>query len=233
MKPLDIHLAVLDMAGTTIRDDDSVNRCLREALLHAGVSVSRGDTNAVMGMPKPTAIALLIERAAKDYSVETVTRIYQDFLRRMLDFYRTDPSVEPTLGATDVLSELRDGGITVALDTGFSREIADVVLDRLGWRESQLVNFTVASDEVARGRPYPDLIFEAMRLAGVSRAEQVAKVGDTPADLEEGRAAGCGLVIGVTNGTHRREQLLQCPHTHLIDSLRELPAIVFGRYTLS
>jgi phosphonatase-like hydrolase len=235
MKALDIQLAVLDMAGTTTRDDDAVNRCLRQTLLSGGMSVSRDEANEVMGIPKPVAISMLMERKHNGTrpSAETVARLHDDFLRRMLEFYRTDPSVEPTVGATDALGELRDAGIMVALDTGFSRDIADAVLDRLGWRESQLVNFTVASDEVPRGRPYPDMIFEAMRQAGVRNAEHVAKVGDTPADLQEGHAAGCSLVVGVTNGTHTREQLAQHPHTHLIDTLRELPGIIFGRYTLS
>jgi phosphoglycolate phosphatase-like HAD superfamily hydrolase len=57
-------------------------------------------------------------------------------------------------------------------------------------------------------------------------AEEVAKVGDTPADLEEGHHAGCGLVIGVAQGTHTREQLAAFAHTHLIGSVAELPAIL-------
>ena len=59
----------------------------------------------------------------------------------------------------------------------------------------------------------------------------VAKVGDTPSDLQEGTAAGCGLVIGVANGTHTREQLAAHPHTHLIASLQELPALVLAAVT--
>jgi phosphoglycolate phosphatase-like HAD superfamily hydrolase len=67
-----------------------------------------------------------------------------------------------------------------------------------------------------------------MKLTGVADPKEVAKVGDTPSDLEEGTSAGCGLVIGVTNGTHRREQLAAYPHTHLIGSLKELPALVLA-----
>ena len=58
----------------------------------------------------------------------------------------------------------------------------------------------------------------------------VAKIGDTPSDLGEGNAAGCGLVIGVTNGTHTREQMAAHPHTHLIASLAELPALVLATH---
>src|SRR5262249_13771038 len=47
----------------------------------------------------------------------------------------------------------------------------------------------------------------------------------TPADLAEGTAAQCGFVVGVTSGSHTRDELAACAHTHLVDTLRELPAI--------
>ncbi len=59
----DIELVVFDMAGTTVCDDDSVNRCLREALAAAGLAVAPAAVNAVMGLPKPQAISILIEQS--------------------------------------------------------------------------------------------------------------------------------------------------------------------------
>jgi phosphoglycolate phosphatase-like HAD superfamily hydrolase len=61
-----------------------------------------------------------------------------------------------------------------------------------------------------------------MSLTGVTEAAAVAKVGDTPADLLEGQAAGCGRVIGITSGSHTREALALYPHTHLVDRLPEI-----------
>ena len=55
---------------------------------------------------------------------------------------------------------------------------------------------------------------------------RVAKVGDTPADLEEGRNAGCGLIVGVTQGTHHRRDLEVYPHTHLIDTISDIPQVL-------
>jgi phosphoglycolate phosphatase-like HAD superfamily hydrolase len=96
----------------------------------------------------------------------------------------------------------------------------------VGWSRNVLIDATISSDEVARGRPYPDMIQDLMNRLGVEDPQRVAKVGDTPADLEEGRNAGCGLVIGVTAGTHSREQLERYPHTHLIETIAELPALL-------
>jgi len=51
-------------------------------------------------------------------------------------------------------------------------------------------------------------------------------VGDTPSDLEEGVSAGCGMVVGVTGGSHTADQLRPHPHTHLISSITELPQLL-------
>jgi phosphonatase-like hydrolase len=225
-----IELVVFDMAGTTVRDDDAVNHCLRNALAAASLNVTRDEINQVMGIAKPLAIRKLLERHHNGHAVtdQIVNSIHDDFLQRMLNHYRTSPAVEPMPHAMDTFEQLKEAGMRLALDTGFSRQIADAILERLGWRESALLDTTVTSDEVAQGRPHPDLLLKAMERTAVKSAQAVAKVGDTPADLGEGAAAGSGLNIGVTNGSHTAKELGAHPHTHLISDLRELPAIVLN-----
>jgi phosphoglycolate phosphatase-like HAD superfamily hydrolase len=53
MIAMQIELVVFDMAGTTINDDDGVNRCVRAALEQVGVAATREAVNQVMGIPKP------------------------------------------------------------------------------------------------------------------------------------------------------------------------------------
>jgi len=214
-----IELVIFDMAGTTVRDDDTVNICLREALAAGKVEVTRDEVNAVMGFPKPIAIQLILERKPGQATDEAIKSIHEDFLWRMIHFYRTDERIEPMPHTVATMIKLKDAGVKVALDTGFSR---------LGWDDVDLLDATVASDEVAQGRPHADMVFKAMELTGVKDVQAVAKVGDTPSDLLEGTAAGCGLVIGVLNGTHTQAQLAGHPHTHLIANLAELPAVVLG-----
>jgi len=223
-----IQLVVFDMAGTTVRDDDAVNSCLREALAEVA-EVSREDVNRVMGLPKREAIRQLLATAHPGGSApgpDLVEALHDGFQSRMLRYYSTSPLVEPMPYTLETFSRLKAGGLRLALDTGFGRPIVDAILTRLGWAGRGIVDATVASDEVARGRPHADLIQRAMALTGTSDPRTVAKVGDTPADLLEGIAAGCGLVVGVMNGTHTHEELVVHPHTHLIRDLRELPAIL-------
>jgi phosphonatase-like hydrolase len=226
---MSVSLVVFDMAGTTVYDGDAVHRCLARALETAGVAAGRDEINAVMGIAKPIAIRTVLEHhAALGQAVmpAQVDATYESFLTHMRGYYESDPDVREIEGASGVFRQLRSAGVKVALDTGFSRDIVDVILHRLGWQSSELLDATIATDEVEQGRPHPDLIFRAMRLTGVEDAGRVAKVGDTPSDLQEGTAAGCGWVVGVTNGSHTRQELAPYPHTHLIASLVDVPAIL-------
>ncbi|MGD9720516.1 MAG: HAD hydrolase-like protein [Pirellulales bacterium] len=223
---MSIELVIFDMAGTTINDDDGVNRSVRAALAHVGIEVTRAAVNAVMGIPKPVALTRLIEASQQPRRLTDLDAIHADFVRRMIAFYETDPSVHEIAGASETFRRLHAAGIKVALDTGFTRDIVDVVLTRLGWKNSDLLDTTVTSDEVQRGRPHADMVQKAMRDLGIRDAARVAKVGDTPADLEEGTNAGCGLVIGVTGGSHTAAQLEPFAHTHLVATVADVPALL-------
>jgi phosphonatase-like hydrolase len=180
-----------------------------------------------MGIPKPLAIKQLIATAPKTVHVRKEGgAIHADFVARMIAFYRSDPSVQEIAGTTTVFERLHRAGIKVALDTGFSRDIADIIIDRLGWNRPGLLDASVTSDEVKRGRPFPDMIERLMQKLNIKQAVSVAKVGDTPSDLEEGKNAGCGRNIGVTRGSHTREELARYPHTDLIETVVDLPALL-------
>lgn len=222
------QLVVFDVAGTTVLDGDSVVSSLQQALWYRGVDVPTRDVVAVMGLSKPHAIAQLLvmhEEVTGDRLRQAVDLVHEDFRTVIKHRYRTDAAVGPAPGAMRVFTSLRRAGIRVALDTGFSRDILNVLLDRLGWREGETFDISIASDEVDRGRPHPDLIHYAMARAGVATPETVVKVGDTQADLLQGQAAKCGLVVGVTYGSHSRTDL-EGPDVHIIEALPELLPIV-------
>lgn len=225
---MEIELVVFDMAGTTVFDGDAVNVALREALAAVGVWPSRDIVNGVMGTPKPAAIRTLIAqfRGQAAATPDIVDAVHDDFMRRMLWHFESHPDVRECEGATDLLVWCRARGIKTALDTGFNRTIADTILTRLGWQGAGVLDATVTSDEVARGRPHPDLILKAMALTGVIDARRVMKVGDTPSDIAEGLAAGCRAVVAVTSGSHTAEELRPCAPTHLVERLLDIRAIL-------
>lgn len=222
-----IELVVFDLAGTTVKDNQDVHRVLQVALRHAGVDISLEDANEVMGIPKPIAIRQLLE--AKGYTPITndfIDAIHTDFIKEMILFYEADKGVGEKDGVSETFAALKSKGIKVAVDTGFDRKITDAILERMTWKKKNLIDASVTSDEVENGRPYPDLIFEAMKRTGVTDITRVAKVGDTPSDMQEGTRAGCTWVVGITSGAFAKEELEREPHTHLISSIEELLPLV-------
>jgi FAD dependent oxidoreductase TIGR03364/phosphonatase-like hydrolase len=224
-----IELVVFDMAGTTVRDSGAVNDCFRAALAAAGCKVEPGAVNGAMGLSKPQALRQLLTEAGRPAGDDVVARIHGDFVARMQQHYASDPSVGEIPGATATFETLRRAGIKVALNTGFSRPIVDLLLQRLGWKPGATIDAVVTSDEVPRGRPDPDMIHLLMERLGISDARRVAKVGDTCIDLEEGHRAGCGLVIGVSSGTCTRAQLEAIPHSQVVASIVDVPELVLAQ----
>jgi len=220
-----IELVVFDLAGTTVKDNKDVHRVLQQALARFGVSISIEDANGVMGIPKPVAIRELLEKRHRGSNAITdkwIGEIHHVFVESMIAFYKTDLGVGEKFGVSDTFRKLKENKLKVVVDTGFDRQIVDPLLLRLGWVEKNLIDASVTSDEVAKGRPHPDLIFKAMQLTHVGDVSRVAKVGDTASDLQEGTSAGCGLVIGVTTGAFSKEELQKEKHTHLIQDIPDL-----------
>ncbi len=226
---MDIKLIVLDIAGTTVHDEDYVNIALQQALFEESISCTREEINTVMGMPKPVAIKILMEQKVEGkikISYDYVDKIHVSFQNKMVIFYQNSPNVKEISGVTEAFRKLKKQKIKIAIDTGFDRKIADVILKRVGWESNGLIDLSITSDEVENSRPHPDMIFKAMLLLGIKDAKQVAKVGDTPFDLHEGHSAGCGLNIGVLSGATKQEELEKHPHTHIIKSVKYIPELL-------
>ena len=112
----------------------------------------------------------------------------------------------------------------MATTTGFYRELSDLILEKMGWRDLFAAN--ISSSDVRQSRPAPFMIFRAMEASGVENVHQVINVGDTPLDLQSGRNAGVRGVIGVLTGAHDQETLRREPYTHILESVAEIPALI-------
>lgn len=225
-----IKLAVFDIAGTTMKDDSNVASAFQQAFLQHGFgTVSLAEANEKMGYPKPLAIKEILSQHVAEIDQVTealVGEIHDDFVGNMIQYYKVAPGIAPMDDAERVLGALQQMGIKVGLDTGFSRDITDVILERVGWKNSPLIDITVASDEVERGRPYPDMIRKMMAELGIDDAAEVIKIGDTEVDVNEGHNAGCAMSVAVTTGAYSEAELLKHNPSHLIHSLSDLIPLV-------
>lgn len=223
-----IKLVVFDIAGTTLKDDaDVVANNFTKALQLSGLHIENEEMNKVMGYRKIDAITMILKEHKIDFSKELVDHIHQTFLDLINEHYKTSP-IEEIEGASDVFKSLKSAGIKAAINTGFSRSTTDIIIDRMGWIENNLIDMSVSSDEVEEGRPFPFMIESIKKEFGISDPKEVAKVGDTPSDLLEGNNADCGLNIGVLYGTHTKKELEDYPHDFLIEDISEVKSLVLG-----
>ena len=227
MRPLAIPaLAIFDMIGTTVAGSDAVGDLFEATLADAGTAIDRTAIANVRGLNKRDAFRALAGLVTEDAAeIDRLGTAWLTSFRGMLiDRFATQPAHEIP-GATGTFEWLRARGVTIALCSGLEGEIVRDLVDRLGWR-APLVAHVVSGDEVARGRPAPDLIVEAMRRAGVSDRDRVLVVGDTAADLEAAHAAGVAAAVGVLSGAGTRETLGRQPHARILESVRALAGVL-------
>jgi phosphonatase-like hydrolase len=224
-----IELIVFDIAGTTVKDNGSVAQALQKALLQYGYSVPEPEITLLMGYRKNQAIEILLNIHEPDKDKITlglIDDIHSSFLQIMVDYYETTNDLTPAPGAEEVFAFLKEKSIIVALNTGFSKIITMTIMNRLGWLQGGLVDYTVSSDEVVSGRPFPYMIQNIMQQAKIRDAKNVIKVGDTEVDIHEGKNAGCLYSIGITTGAFTRKQLKIHEPSFIIDELKELLPVI-------
>ena len=215
-----IKLVVSDMAGTTVQDNGEVARAFTAALADHGIEASAAQINAVRGASKREAIATLTApKYGNDAArVEAVYAAFKDHLQQV--FTR---EAAPVPGALATFAWLRAHHIKLALNTGFDRDTAQLLLNALGWQS--MADAVICGDDVPQGRPAPYMIFRAMEACGITNVREVLTIGDTVSDLQAAFNAGVAVSVGVLSGAHSRAQLVAEPHTYLIDSIEKLPEL--------
>lgn len=235
-----IQLAVFDMAGTTVKDKNEVFECFMQATKNTGLKADAGKLNSMMGWAKKLVFQTLwaeqIGEEHPDYET-LVEKSYSEFKQVLEDHYHTKP-VQPTEGCADLFTWLKTQNIKIALNTGFYREVTDIILQRLGWDKDLDSNYVGSSRSIIQasitpseiynneGRPAPYMIQKAMYKLGVKDPQKVIAIGDTLSDIQAGVNANCFWSLGVTNGSHTKQQLETSPHDGLLNSLADLKPLI-------
>jgi phosphoglycolate phosphatase len=210
-----IRLAVLDVGGTVIYDTADVPTVFKAALARNGLAVTGAQLHEWRGAAKREVVARLAAGSPADPE-----RIYADFQQLLIASF-AEHGVKPVEGVEQAIGTLRSGGVRVALTTGFDRKVADGLLLQLGWGDK--LDALVCADEVARGRPAPDMILRAMQLCAIRDPREVLCAGDTDNDLHAGARAGAGANLAVLTGAHDRARLEAAPHDAILASAAAIP----------
>jgi phosphonatase-like hydrolase len=234
-----IELVIFDMAGTTVRDQKEVETCFAEACKITDLDVTEERILALQGYSKIEVFRMLwkekIGKTHPDFA-ENVQYSYENFTRILEEHYLSH-AILPTDHCLEIFEYLRANHIKIALTTGFYRKVTNIILNKLGWLDDLneeylnvsgkgIIDLSIASDEVEKGRPQPDMILKAVKTLWINDLKNVINIGDTPSDLQSGKSAGVALSLGICNGTHSRTQLEAYPNDGLLVDLSELKVIL-------
>ncbi|GLU42997.1 phosphonatase-like hydrolase [Allomuricauda sp. NBRC 101325] len=221
----EIQLAVFDMAGTTVNEDNVVYKTVRDALAKHGVEVTLETVLEFgAGKEKFKAIADILVQT-QNTSIDA-HKVFEDF-KGMLEEAYANLVVTSYDGVEDLFKFLKSNGVKVVLNTGYDKKTAQSLLDKLGWEPGNQIDALITADDVVKGRPSSEMIDKAMELFEITDAEKVLKAGDSVIDIEEGKNANCGITVGVLTGAQTREQLATAEPTIILDSLADLAEILF------
>jgi phosphonatase-like hydrolase len=223
----DIQLVVFDIGGTTMVDNGQVPRAFEEVVRRHGIAMAPAEVAQWRGASKREAVAHFVRRhygADDAQNAARMTQIYGDFKDHLRHTFAAE-GVQAIAGAAETFAWLHARHIQCALTSGFDRDIVQLILEALHWDQG-VIDATVSGDEVRQGRPAPYMIFRAMEQCGVLPVQAVANAGDTVLDMQSGRNAGVALNVAVLSGAHARDKLAASPHTHILDSVADLPRII-------
>ena len=180
---------IFDLDGVIMDSEQRWNGA-KEALVRETGGRWRDEAPSVMmGMSSSEWAAYLRDDLGVTMDVGAISR---DVVRRMEDGYREELPLLP--GAGEAVRSLADRW-PLGLASSSNREIIDLVLELTGFGDAFRV--TVSSEEVERGKPAPDVYFEAARRLEVESASCVA-IEDSSNGLRSAHAAGM-TVIAVPN----------------------------------
>jgi len=131
-------------------------------------------------------------------------------------------SATPVTELAPLFARLRDRDLRLGVATSDSEAGAHATLGHFGVVE--LLDFLAGYDSGYDPKPSPELVGGFCEATGLTAAE-VSVVGDNLHDLEMGRAAGAGLLVGVLTGTGVHDDLV-AHADHVLDSIVELETLL-------
>jgi HAD superfamily hydrolase (TIGR01509 family) len=184
-----VTAVVFDMDGVLVDSEGRWDDARRAVVAAAGQPFPDGATRAMQGMSAPEWEAYLHDELGVP---EPAPEIGREVVDAMARGYRDALPLLP--GARAAVDQLA-AAYPLAIASSANRELIELVLELAGLQDAFAAY--VSSEEVARGKPAPDVYLEAARRLGADPAA-CAAIEDSSNGLRSARAAGMA-VIAVPN----------------------------------
>ena len=214
-----IEAVVFDLDGLLIQSEELWADVREQLARERGGRYDAQAQRDMMGMSAPEWSRYMHDRVGLAQSPEQISR---EVIGLMEERYREELPLIP--GAVEAVERLA-ARWPLGLASSSNRPLIDLVLELSGL--DRFFRATVSSEEVARGKPAPDVYLEACRRLAVEPS-RTAAIEDSHAGIGSARAAGM-RVIAIPNASYPPGDEALAEADVVLGSLAELtPEVVEG-----
>ncbi|MDQ6886800.1 MAG: HAD family hydrolase [Gemmatimonadota bacterium] len=190
---------IFDIDGTLVDTNDAHIESWHRVFREFGFSVPRERIDVEVGKGGDKLLpSILGEEVEQRLGRDIRDGVTAEFLR-----IATSTRFRVFPGVAELLAELRDRRLGVALATSSKQEQLDAIQRSAGISLISMVDHVITKDDARESKPAPDLVVAALDKLGVLAGESVM-VGDTPYDGEASARAGVPFVGVLCGGRDSR-----------------------------
>ncbi|MCI6990061.1 MAG: phosphonoacetaldehyde hydrolase [Clostridiales bacterium] len=204
-----IEAVILDWAGTAVDfGSQAPVQAFVESFRQFGITPTPEEVRTPMGMLKWDHIHTMMQMPrirqawqevhGSPWTLGDVEAVYRTSERAILKILKDYATPKPYV--LEAVQRLRQRGIKIGSTTGYTDEMMAIVAPA-AQAQGYAPDAMFTPDTVrGKGRPWPYMVFRNLEALGVSSTAAALKIGDTAADIAEGKAAGL-LSVGVVEGS--------------------------------
>lgn len=205
---------VFDLDGVLVDSERTWDEVRRAVVAEHGGQWTEAATRAMQGMSTPEWARYLVDELGAQLTPERIAEVVVD---EMAKSYADGPPVLP--GAEDTVRAVAER-YPVAIASSSPPVLIKAFLDATDL--TGLVRIAVSSEQVAAGKPAPDVYLRAAELLAV-RPQTCAAVEDTTNGMRSAMAAGMA-VYAVPNPHFPPDPAVLAEVAFVLDDIAQLPA---------
>ncbi|MCL2059370.1 MAG: phosphonoacetaldehyde hydrolase [Oscillospiraceae bacterium] len=203
-----VKAVIFDWAGTTI--DYGCFAPVKgfvDGFKSIGIDITNEMARKPMGLMKIDHTRAIASMLPDPITEEQIMAAYEVFEKTL--FANIEQHCDIKDHVVDTVASLRGMGIRIGSTTGYTSAMMELVVAKAA-SCGYSPDYWISPDQTFKGRPYPYMIWNNLMRFGISDPREAVKVGDTPADIAEGKNADCwtvGVIMGSSELGLTREEV--------------------------
>lgn len=152
---------IFDMDGVIINSEPLHQECERKVFQMLGVAVSEEEHHALVGTTDENMWKTIALKCDLPVKIEEAIELKKSMF---LKYLKQETRLQPIPYIPELLAELRRHNFTLALASSSPHEQIEFILSSLGLKP--YFQAIVSGEDVAEGKPHPEIFLKAAELAG-------------------------------------------------------------------